>query len=138
MRSTNRVCTKCSDHFSGMVDTCLRCRKVERSRRYRANPEVMQRKRELELIRYHAKKPGLTPEQIAERKREWARNHYENAKAARVIVQDERPPGTKRDGFWRCKCGAKLCGNVKRCLACALTKHNEGNKQEKTKEYQTV
>jgi hypothetical protein len=148
MKSQHRTCVDCSDPFFGKQDKCRRCQRravekkryanpeiraklLEKQRRHRQNPEVKARNKATDDRRRLEKKKAavkleLTPEQIVDRKRVWARNHYQNAKAARVIVQDERPPGTQFNGTWRCPgCGGKMLGRVKRCLPCELTERVE-------------
>jgi predicted RNA-binding Zn-ribbon protein involved in translation (DUF1610 family) len=161
MKSTNKVCVDCNDLFLGRKDKCRKCqRRAVEKKRY-ANPEIKARMLAAQRIRRQdpavkarnkatndrwrlakknaAAKQELTPEQIAERKREWARNYYQNKKAAKVVVQDERPPGTRADGTWRCPgCGGKMLGRVKRCLPCELTKQDDSNEQKQSGKYQTV
>jgi hypothetical protein len=144
MKSEHKVCVDCSDPFFGKQDKCRRCQRravekkryanpeikarlLEKQRRHRQNPEVKARNKATKdrwrlAKKKAAAKPELTPEQIAERKRVWARNHYQNKKASRLRIKDERPHGTRADGYWRCPgCGGKMLGSVKRCLPCELT-----------------
>jgi len=133
-------------------DPEARARKLEKQRIRRQDPEVRRKQREaerrysmkrkianvnaivgsrklqvvtnsmIELRTPNAIEQKPLVEDFKERERRWKREYEQRKRDQLRNGPDERPPGTKRDGFWRCPgCGGKMLGSVKRCLACVVT-----------------
>ena len=152
-------CRKCQQKESMRKlyqDPEARARKREQQRLYRENQQVREKKREsdkryaiarkianakrlAELQKQTAVKQPLSQEEIKERERQWHRDYMKRKRERLRSGPDERPPGTKRDGYWRCPgCGGKMLGSTKRCLPCALTKQDDSNEQNDRGKYQAV
>jgi len=145
MSNQHRICTDCGDPHFGKVNKCRKCQKKAIERKRSQRPEVKERQRRLQAIRKQdpavrerdritaaarrvARKIEeanalLTPEQLErkEREREVKRDYAKRQREGCRNVQDERPPGTSSNGNWRCKkCGGKILGSEKRCVACYI------------------